>query len=966
MSRERMRRIEELFGAALDRPVDERDAFLDEACGDDADLRAELEDLLRRDEREDTELPLPQIVVQESESVPERIGAYRIVRPIGEGGFAVVYLAEQTEPLRREVALKVLKAGLDTKATLARFAAERQALAVMNHDGIARIYDAGETERGRPYFAMEYVEGRPITSYCDQHALATDERLELFAAVCDAVHHAHQKGVIHRDLKPSNILVTEAEGSPRVKVIDFGIAKAMATDLAGNVVDTQFGQILGTPEYMSPEQAGSGPGDLDTRTDIYSLGVVLYELLAGVPPFSRDTLARAGFAEIQRIIREEDPPRPSTRLSTLGADGDDVARRHRSTPRELIRQLRGELDWVVLKSMEKDRERRYGAPAELAADLRRFLRHEPLVARPPSVGYRLRKFSRRNKIALTVAAGLAVGLIGLTAGVTFALIESNRQRALTEQALEETALARDEAEAVTEFLSTMLGAVSPYQGGRDVTVVEVLESTAAGLDEEIGDRPLVATRVRRAIGVAYNDLGYPDRAEPLVRRAFADHESLLGPEHPQTLTSLDEIGDNLMLQDRVAEAESLYAELYAQQVRVYGIDDRRPLMSMHQRGCALAEMSRYAEAESLLVESWERAQRVIEPDDQVYLSFASNLANVYADMGRVDDAAPLLELVREERTRLHGEKHPAVLETWNNLAMLYADQGRFRESLPLLARASSLQNELIGPTHHEALITRNNLAAIHGMVFEWDEARRVYEEGLELALEQRGTDERVVQHMINNLGYLHLRRGDLDRAEELLRQAYELRLEHYGREHRDTSVSINNLGELALLRGNVARADSLHALNLEIRSELLGKEHPHTLATLVNLGQVRLEQARPAAAEALLSEAYTIARRTMGEGHRTTIFAAVHLGRARLASARHAEVESMLAPLVAVADSTLDAVDPLRGALRTQLAFAALRDGRRDEATRWLDEAEPLVPEHLTRATPWRADLRAARGELGR
>ena len=964
MSRERFRRIEELFLEALERPEDERAAFLEVACDGDEALRAEVDDLLDRDARDDTDLPIPTVSAREPEPAPDRIGPYLIERAIGEGGFAVVYRAVQTEPLRRTVALKVLKAGLDTRATLARFAAERQALAVMNHDGIARIHDAGETERGRPWFAMEYVDGEPITGYCDRRQLGTRERLALFAEVCDAVHHAHQKGVIHRDLKPSNVLVTEHDGRARVKVIDFGIAKAVATDLGG--ADTQFGQILGTPEYMSPEQAGAGPGDIDTRTDIYSLGVVLYELLAGVPPFSRDTLARAGFAEVQRVIREVDPPRPSTRLGTLDDGLDDLARRHRTTANDLIRQLRGELDWVVLKAMDKDRERRYGAPAELAADLRRFLRHEPLEARPPSLGYRLQKFSRRNKIALTVAAAVVIGLVGVTAGVTVALLESNRQRAITEEALDETRLARDEAEAVTEFLSTMLGAVSPYEGGRDVTVRSVLDSTAANLDQQLGDRPLVATRVRRAIGVAYNDLGLPAQAEPLVRHAFADHERMLGPDHPQTLVSLDEVCDNLVLQHRYAEAESLYGELYDRQHRVYGLMDRRTLMSMHQRGCMLGDMSRYAEAESLLVESWELAQEVIEPDDQVYLSFASNLANTYADMGRVDDAAPLLRLVLEERTRLHGETHASVLETWNNLAMLYADQGRFRESLPLLARASELQDERLGATHHEALITRNNLAAIHGMVFEWDEARRVYERGIELALPARGTDDRVVQHMINNLGYLFLRQGDLERAEELLVRAYRLRLEHHGREHRDTGVSVNNLAELATLRGNLARADSLHRDNLAMRHALLGDDHPHTIVTLVNLGHVHLERGRIDAAVATLERAHDAARETLGEGHRTTVLAAAHLGRAWWAAGRTGDIDALHAPLVAVADSTLDAVDPLRGALRTQLAVAAARSGRQDAAARWFDEAEPLVPEHLTRATPWHADLRRARTEIGR
>ncbi len=373
MSGDRHRRLEELFHAVLARPAGERDAYLAAACHDDA-LRAEVADLVAHDAGRDGD---PLLAV-ELESPPERIGPFRILRGIGEGGFAMVYLAQQDEPLPRLVALKILKPGLDTRATLARFATERQILAVMNHEGIARIFDAGATERGRPYFVMEYVDGEPITAHCDRRELDIRQRLELFASVCDAVDHAHQKGVIHRDLKPSNILVTEAGGRAQVKVIDFGIAKATGPAFADQTLLARHDLIIGTLECMSPEQAASG--DVDTRTDVYSLGVLLYELLAGVPPFSHETMRQANFAEIQRILREVDPPPPSTRLSTLGEASRQVARRRRAAPRALLRELRGQLDAVVLKAMAKDRERRYGSAAELAAEIRGHLRCEPRVA----------------------------------------------------------------------------------------------------------------------------------------------------------------------------------------------------------------------------------------------------------------------------------------------------------------------------------------------------------------------------------------------------------------------------------------------------------------------------------------------------------------------------------------------------------------------------------------------------------
>ena len=343
---------------------------------------------------------------------PQQIGPYKILEKIGEGGMGVVYLAEQQKPLRRRVALKLIKLGMDTKDVLARFESERQALAVMNHPNIAKVHDAGSTEQGRPYFVMEYVQGVPITDYCDRHRLTTRERLEAFIPVCQAIHHAHQKAIIHRDVKPSNILVSVEDGRPVPKVIDFGVAKATSQRLTERTLFTQHGMLVGTPEYMSPEQAEMTGLDIDVTTDIYSLGVVLYELLAGALPFDPQALRAAGHDEMRRIIREEDPPKPSTRVSTLGANSGEIARHRKTDPATLQRTLRDELDWITMRAMEKDRTRRYGSPAELAADIVRHMRNEPILAGPPSTAYRARKFVRRHRLGVGVVAGGVMVLIG--------------------------------------------------------------------------------------------------------------------------------------------------------------------------------------------------------------------------------------------------------------------------------------------------------------------------------------------------------------------------------------------------------------------------------------------------------------------------------------------------------------------------------------------------------------------------
>jgi serine/threonine protein kinase len=444
-------RAREIFVAAVKLTPDRWDAYLMEACGDDETLRDRVRNLLSAHREAGSFLePLTSPAVTTDEALSERpgtlIGPYKLLEPIGEGGFGAVFLAEQIEPVRRKVALKVLKPGMDSRQVVARFEAERQALALMDHPNIAKVFDGGSTPSGRPYFVMELVQGVPITDCCDQNQLTPRQRLELFAAVCQAVQHAHQKGIIHRDLKPSNILVSRRDATPAVKVIDFGIAKALGQELTDKTLFTGFAQVVGTPLYMSPEQASQSGLDVDTRADVYSLGVLLYELLTGTTPFTREWFQGAGYDEICRIIREEEPPRPSTRLSESKDTLSSISARRQTEPAKLTRLVRGELDWIVMKCLEKNRNRRYETASALAADVQRYLADEPVQACPPSAAYRLRKFFRRHKAPILAAGLMLLVLIGGISGTTLGLIQAMRAKSETDQTIVKVKQERDAKE----------------------------------------------------------------------------------------------------------------------------------------------------------------------------------------------------------------------------------------------------------------------------------------------------------------------------------------------------------------------------------------------------------------------------------------------------------------------------------------------------------------------------------------
>jgi serine/threonine protein kinase len=486
----------QIFFELSDLPREEREARLEARCGGDAGLRERVRALLDGDDFGQQHAAGPTVEVSDENAATaeadRQIGPYRILQQIGEGGFAKVYLAEQDVPVRRRVALKILKPGMDKVHVVARFDAERQALAMMQHPNVAKVFDAGMTGRGRPFFAMEYVPGESITTFCDRQQYTTRQRLELFCQACAAVQHAHQKAIIHRDLKPSNILVTLEDHAPRAKVIDFGVAKAVGQPLTEQTLYTYAGELIGTPEYMSPEQADTNPLDIDTRSDIYSLGIVLYELLCGTVPFDPAILRTAGVSGIQRIIREVEPPRPSTKLGSLGERAHDVARSRQTQLAALEKELHSELEWIPLKAMRKERDRRYGSAAQLAEDIHNYLQKRPLLAGPESKLYRLRKFARRNRspIAAVSALGVALLLGAVTTGIMYVRSERQRLETLRQSEIAQSRF-NDVRQLANRFLFDVhdkianLAGSTPARASLVQTALEYLQK----LSSQAGDDP---------------------------------------------------------------------------------------------------------------------------------------------------------------------------------------------------------------------------------------------------------------------------------------------------------------------------------------------------------------------------------------------------------------------------------------------------------------------------------------------
>jgi len=917
-------KIKEIVGAALEREPGQRAAFLDEVCSRDATLRAEVESLLSAhagagglsESAFATELA-------DTAQVSKSVGPYRLLQKLGEGGMGQVWLAEQTAPVRRKVALKLIKAGMYDESALRRFQSERQSLAIMDHPAIAKVFDAGATPDGQPYFAMEYVPGVAITKYCDEKKLKIRERLELFIRACEAVQHAHQKAIIHRDLKPANILVVEVDGKPVPRIIDFGLAKAVTPYFSGESMNTQAGGFVGTPGYMSPEQADPGIQDVDTRTDVYSLGVVLYELLTGFLPFDTAQWKKLRFEELLRHLREDDPPRPSTKVSGARDTSTSNAQARGTEPAQLVSALRGDLDWITMKALDKDRNRRYGAPSEIAADIRRYLSNEPIIARPASASYRLRKYVRRHRVAVTVAAGLFVLL------AVFAGLQAVQLRRITRE--------RDRANRITEFMTNMFKVSQPSEArGNSITAREILDKSSKDIDTGLSKDPELQAKMMDTMGTVYRSLGLYSPSEALLSRSLDIKRARLGEQDPETLSTAAGLATTLWNEGRFPDAEKLLRTTIDSQRRVLGVEDPATLRSMSDLAIVFHGQGHDADAEKLDRQIVEIERRVLGPEHPETLTTISNLALVLRDEGgRYAEAEKFNREVLEARRRTLGQDHPDTLRSIANLAFtLQTEGGRDAEAESLLRGVLETQRRMLGPEHPDTLRTIGTLAILLNRSGQRAAAEQLQRDLLEIQRRTLGPAHAGTLNTMSNLAATLVEEKKLQEAEQLGRQTLALQQEKYGTEHRDTLRTMLNLGATLQDEGKLAEAEKMERQCLEVAGKVLKPGNNIVPMLLYNLSTILDKQGHRPESEKTLREAIEGARHAFGPNDPNTPMFIYSLGGLL---AREGRREEALAALREALDHGLAASqaaglesDPELKSLHGDPRFAALvADARR-------------------------------------
>ena len=861
MDPEHWRKVDRLCQSALKIDESRRMAFLDEACGGDPALRQEVASLLAH-AHTDSFLAGPALETAAQPFCPAgtAIGRYRLLRPLGQGGMGVVYEAEQDQP-RRVVALKLIKPGFATAETLRRFQHESQALGRLQHPGIAQIYEASTADTGfgpQPYFAMELIRGFPLHEYSETRQLKTRERLELMAKVCDAVEHAHQRGVIHRDLKPGNILVDET-GQP--KIVDFGVARVTESD-AQHTRQTDLGQLVGTLAYMSPEQVTGDPLALDTRSDVYSLGVILFELLAGRLPYEID---RKRLDEAVGIIREQEPARLSS----------------------VQRGYRGDIETIAAKALEKDKARRYASAADLASDIRHYLADEPIRARPASASYQLRKFGRRHK---ALVAGTAAVFLVLVGGVMASMLEAVRARD-----------AERVAEAVNSFLQNDLlaQASSSKQAGSNskpdphLEVRTALDRAAARISGKFERQPEVEASIRDTMGQTYIDLGlYPD-ARKQFERVLELERRLWGAENPKTLNTMRLLARTAALQGNFAEAEELFSKALNSQRQVLGPEHPDSIASMRSLAESYRFQRKLPQAEKLYIETLEISKRVLGPENPGTLECMHGLGFTYMFRYPDNRAEVLLTQVVELRRRVLGPEHPDTLKSMNALIGAYDGRRKYAEAEALATKVLEIDRRLFGPDHQETMRAANNLGVASYQQGKYEQSAALFSQVLEMSRRLNGPQHNSTLLAMGNLAESYTRIGRFAEGEALFRQTLDLCRRLLGPDHPYTPYMAGNLASMYQRQRRFALAEKYALESLSGQRLAVSRGRPTPIDTEIDLAVAYLSQGKFVQAEPLAREVTELYRKEQPDDWQRFRAECV-LGEILAGQKRYAEAEPLL------------------------------------------------------------------------
>ncbi len=873
MNPDRWNNIQLLFEKALELDESEREIFLAQECGEDRELFDEVVSLLAADKKAHSLFSgsaADYISIDETVIEGKNFGNYRAVKQIGVGGMGSVYLAERSDGVfEQKVALKIVKPGMNSEDIIKRFEGERQILARLQHPNIAGLLDGGISEIGLPFFTMEYVEGKPVTEYCDEKNLSIDQRLRLFNKVCEAVLYAHQNLVIHRDIKPGNILVQE-DGT--VKLLDFGIAKVFEEDETDKSL-TRTGIRVMTPEYASPEQVRGEP--VSTATDIYSLGLILYQLLSGCPPYEVNTTSAL---EMERIICLTEPQKPSTMITKISLSGagqktssDFITTKRSTTISKLRKRISGDLDNICLMAIRKEPERRYNSVAQLINDIDNHLNGIPVTARKSTASYRTKKFIKRHKTGVVITS---LSILAITLVTVFYTVRLAEER-------DKAQLAAEKSKKVSDFLAGIFEVADPEQSkGESITARELLDNGVKRIETELSDQPEVLANMLGVTGNVYKSLGLYKNALLLLQKALVLNDSLLGSNSPESAKSLNDLANlNFAMGDYESAIEKFNKAIRIR-TDIYGEESPETAESMNDLAMVLREEGQYKRSENLLSASLSIRQKFMSGNSSEVAQSINNLALVKADEGEYDTAEKLFEKSLKIKEKLYGKVHPSVTETIGNLAQLHQQMGKYKDASELFKETLEIDKKLFGEFHPTISTDLYNIASNTALMGDLNGAEKLYSEVLELDKKLLGQKHPYIALDLNNLAGIMSDKGNYARAEELYKKSLNLNKKIYGEEHPEVATSLSNLGVLYERWGKYNTAEPLLKSALEMRTKLLGEDHPNAVTSINIYASLMLKTEKYKESVELYRKSLSLRIKLLGDDHPLTAGAFLGLGNA--------------------------------------------------------------------------------------